>query len=128
MRIYTVHRRQDAGQPDFVLVKEGFCWPAFVVALPWALWHRMWLTVLWLAAAFVLTGALGAVLGLDGLGGTVLFLGLAVLAGIFGNDLRRGSLARRGYAEEGVVAADNEDAAFRRFLTEAPLYAGGLRP
>ena len=128
MRIYTVHRRHDGGRPDFVLVKEGFCWPAFILALPWALWHRMWLTVLWLVAVLAIAGALGVFLGLDVLGETALSLGIALLVGFFANDWRRWSLERRGYANEGVVAAENEDAALRRFLTEMPLYAGGLRP
>ena len=41
-RLYTVHLLDDASDDGLVLVKEGFSWPAFFVAVPWALFHRMW--------------------------------------------------------------------------------------
>ncbi len=128
MRVYSVHFRRQASGPDLVLVKEGFCWPAFFLSFIWALWHRMWLTVLWLVAASAVLGAVSAVLRLDPVGEGAVSLGMAVLIGLFANDIRRWSLDKRGYSDEGIVVGDNEDGALRRFLARTPLFAGGLRP
>ena len=55
MKIYSVHDRPGSLAPDrdVVLVKEGFCWPAFFLTALWALWHRLW-------RAFVAMAFLGA--------------------------------------------------------------------
>ena len=47
MRVYTVHMRRPALDPDadFRLVKEGFSWPAFFFSFLWALWSRLWPSV-----------------------------------------------------------------------------------
>lgn len=128
MRVYSVHFRRQARGADLVLVKEGFCWPAFFLSFLWALWHRMWLTVLWLVAVSAALGALTAVLRLDPVGEAAVSLGAALLVGFFANDIRRWSLDKRGYSHEGVVVGDNEDGALRRFLANAPLITGGIRP
>ncbi|MCG8512273.1 MAG: DUF2628 domain-containing protein [Rhodospirillales bacterium] len=128
MRVYTVHFRHHLGGPEFVLIKEGFCWPAFVLSVFWALWHRLWLIALLLVVVPLALGAAGLWLGLDPIGESALSIGLALLTGYFANDIRRWMLDRRGYSEEGVVIGDNQDEALRRFLTEAPIMTGGLRP
>lgn len=126
MRIYTVHYRPEAGGGDIALVKEGFCWPAFLVGPLWALWHGLWVVALWLFALTVVVGAIGAVLGLDAVTQTALAAGLAVAVGGTANDLRRWTLERRGFSEEGVVMGGGEDEALRRFLANTPLLNGGL--
>ena len=124
MRIYTVQRRPvSAGaDPDVVLVKEGFCWPAAILPPVWLLWHRQWLGL----AAYLL-GAV--VLGLAGtLAGpaaeTWIGLGYAVLVGASANDWRRWRLARQGYRLEEVVAAGSlaeaETLYFTHLAREAP--------
>lgn len=128
MRIYTVHYRPAAIDDDVVLVKEGFCWPAFLLAVPWALWHRLWVVALWLAAFMAVIGAAGAVLHLNPVADTALSLGAALIVGFTANDLRRWTLARRGFSDEGVVVGDGEDSALRRFLAHTPLLTGDLRP
>lgn len=128
MRVYTVHFRHHPGGPEFVLIKEGFCWPAFVLSVFWALWHRLWLVAALLVAVSVALGAAGFLLGLDPLGETSLSIGVALLTGYFANDVRRWALDRRGYSEEGVVVGDNQDEALRRYLLNAPMMTGDLRP
>ena len=125
MRIYTVHFRPDDGG-DIVLVKEGFCWPAFLVGPLWALWHGLWVVALGLVALVVGVGAAGAVPGLDAVTAAALSLGTAMAIGGTANDLRRWTLERRGFSEEGVVMGGGEDEALRRFLANAPLLTGGL--
>ena len=113
MRIYTAHIRPDGGDP--VMVKEGFCWPAFLFAALWALWHRLWWIAAAIFAAELAVGALGmAAFGEGGQG--VLSLGAAAIVGYIANDLRRWALDGKGYAFDAVVAAADKDAAEQRYL------------
>lgn len=122
MKIYTVHLRRHGLNPDqdLVLVGEGFSWAAGILSLLWALWHRMW----WVAAGLVALnlGLNGLVwlLGLNSITSGVLSLGLAVLTGLLGNDLRRWTLDRQGFADCGVVSGLNLEQAMARYLDGAP--------
>ncbi|MBE0562786.1 MAG: DUF2628 domain-containing protein [Ochrobactrum anthropi] len=127
MRIYTVHYRPEAGGGDIVPVKEGFCWPAFLFGPLWALWHGLWAVALWLLALIAVVGAANAVFALDAVTATVLTAGAAVAVGGTANDLRRWTLERRGFSEEGVVMGGGEDSALRRFLANTPMLTGGLQ-
>ena len=116
-RIYTVHLLDNA---DPVLVKQGFNWPAFFFAVPWALFHRMW----WVAAGFVvLQIVLAAIFVSAGLNDTqqaiVSFL-LAIIIATSADALRTHALARRGYLLTEVVVEENSDRALRRFLEARP--------
>ena len=131
MLLYTLHERPvaRAEDRDVVLVKEGFCWPAFVLPLVWGLYRRLWLGVL---VYLALVAAAAAVVGLgavDRVTETALALGLAILVGAEANDWRRRSLARRGYRPRGVVAgADLEMAEERFFKLAAAAPAPRLPP
>jgi hypothetical protein len=127
MRIYTVHYRPEAGGGDIVPVKEGFCWPAFLFGPLWALWHGLWVVALWLLALIAVVGAAGAVFALDAATAMALLLGAVVAVGGTANDLRRWTLERRGFSEEGVVMGGGEDSALRRFLANTPMLTGGLQ-
>ena len=128
MRLYSVHFRSEFGGPDFALIKEGFCWPAFFLSIMWALWHRMWLVAAGLFVLSAIVGSAGVALGLDPLGETAVSLAMALMMGYFANDIRRWALDRRGYSHEGVVLGDNEDGALERYLANSPVMSGGLRP
>ena len=118
MRVYTTHRRSAGlfADPDLVLVKEGFCWPAFLFTGLWALSHRMWLTALGLFAAGAAIELLSAAVGVGSLVNAALSLGAMLFVGFAANDWRRSSLARRGYIEGPVVAAPDQDAAEWRLI------------
>ena len=116
MRFYTVHRRPTPvrAEPDVVLVKEGFCWPAFLAAPLWILWHRQWLALAAYLIGLALVGA--AAVFLDAAGQGVLGLGYHWLVGASANDWRRFRLARAGYRLLDVVkAADLAEAESRLF-------------
>ena len=101
LRLYSVHRRRPA---ELELVKEGFCWPAFLFGPLWCAARREWLGLaVWLAAAL----ALGAVAGLTLAAPAQLAvsLGFSVLVGCAANDWRRWRLARAGWRLVDVVAA-----------------------
>jgi hypothetical protein len=58
----------------------------------------------------------------------VVGLGLAWFAGLAGRDLRRWALARRGYRQDHVVVAGNEEEALARLLRFHPGLAAGDLP
>ena len=105
MRLYTAHLR--AGRLPR-LVREGFSLDAFLFGPLWLLAHGAWIPAAIDAALWVGAGALPYRL--------VLWLGLALLAGLLGQDLRRWSLNRAGYVLAHVVAGRTADAAFVRLL------------
>lgn len=118
MRCFTAHRR-DTGlftEPETVLVKEGFCWPAFFFTFLWALWHRMWLTAVAIFVAEMAAGIVSGWLALTDLGGTLLSVGIMVFIGCSANDWRRRALDRRGWDEAGIVCGRNRDEAEFRLL------------
>lgn len=117
MRIHTVHVR--AGEEP-VLVREGFSLGALLLPTLWFLVNRMWLVAVLHLAAMV---ALALVLP-QAVAGWVL-AAAEILVALHARDLRRWTLARRGYALVGVVAAAKEEEAFLRLAAERPdLFAG----
>jgi hypothetical protein len=121
MRVYTVHVPPYSHRDrDAILVKEGFCWPAFVFGILWALLHRLWLAALGIAVVLVIVGAAMDAFGLDALVQSIVSVAIAFLIGSHGNDWRRRKLARLGYRDAGVVAAHNLDEALRRYLDSEP--------
>ena len=127
MRIYTAHLRRRGLYPDLVLVKEGFCWPAFILSAPWALWHRMWLSALVLLATGAALGASMTLAGLNDIGQGAISLGFAVIVGFLANDLRRRSLEQRGFAFRDVVAGTGLAAAERALLESQPELSAEFR-
>jgi hypothetical protein len=128
MRIYTVHVRTPAERldRDVQLVKEGFSWPAFFFSVVWALWSGLWLAAAVFLAIEILWMTAFQWLGLPPLIDAVISLGLAVAIGFVANDLKRATLFRRGYAEIGVVAGTDRDAALQRFFDQHGQLVQGL--
>lgn len=113
MATYTVHERNTgiadiASRADSILfVKDGFAWLALFIPILWMLFHRMWLVLL---AFLLIVSAIEAGLAAAGLGemlaGWVTF-GASLLFAFQANDLRRWTLARRGYSLVGLVTGRN---------------------
>lgn len=112
MRTYTAHLRPGA---EPVLVAEGFAWGALLFGGIWLLAHRAWIPGVLALAAAVVIGVVTTAPAKP-----ILEIGLAVLLGLMGRDLRRWSLSLRGYVIAHVVAARNTDAALARLLTLRP--------
>ena len=128
MRVYTVHLRREGLDPDrdVMLVKEGFCWPALLVSVLWALWCRLWWVALAILAAELALSGMVALLGLDPVSEAVVTVGFAVIVGFVANDLKRWTLRRQGFVEVAVVTAESRDAAERRFYDHNPQLAADL--
>ena len=122
MRVYTIHLRPSALSPDrdAVLIKEGFCWPAFFFGPFWALYHRMWFTCLGVLSLTILLAVVETVLHVDPVTYGAISIGIAALIGFHGNDWRRTALDARGWRMGGLSAAADRDSAFRRFVDLHP--------
>jgi len=131
MAVYTVHqpplgKGQNAPDPArFTFVRDGFYVWGLLLPMLWMLRHRLWLVAVLFVAASVLIE-----LGLRYAGVTsgwrlIVFIALAVLVGLEGATLRRWTLNRRGFTNVGVVVADNQDDAERRFFVN---WQAGKRP
>jgi hypothetical protein len=123
MPVYTVYepplRKSDeaADAADrFVFVRDKFSMWAFVFGPLWMIWRRLWLVLLLYVVAMALLQA-----GLWALGasGTVKFtvgVLVALLIGFECSSLRRWTYERRRWTNHGVVVADDEESAERRFF------------
>jgi hypothetical protein len=106
--VWTVHLR-DARAP--ALVREGFSLGAAFLGPLWFAWHRAWVPAALSLAAWVALDSLTS-------DATRLLLdaGMMLLLGLSGHDLRRWSLARRGFTLAEVVTGRGAEAAFERLL------------
>lgn len=112
MNIYTAHTKPR--RPP-VLLREGFAWGGFVFGPLWLLAQGAWIAgVLALCADTLAWGLLH-----DGLRFPAL-ASIGWLVGLFGQDMRRWSLERRGFHEVHVIAAPDEDTALARLLDRRP--------
>ncbi|MCX7384537.1 MAG: hypothetical protein NT133_24670 [Alphaproteobacteria bacterium] len=116
MRTYTAHLKANATP---VLVPEGFSIAAAQFGPFWLLAQRAWI-----AGVLALCAWAGIAL-LDPPGMAIAAAVLAWAQGVFGRDLLRWSLTRRGYQMEHVLAARDEDGALARLLAARPDLATG---
>ena len=120
MKYWTAHVRQGTSP---VLVREGFSWGALLFGPLWFVAHRAWIAAVLAAVATILI----LYLTTDGML-AVLLMGLVILLGLSGQDLRRWSLDHRGYLLAQVVIARNEFEALERLLDRRPDLRGSFLP
>lgn len=120
----TVHER-DNGEADIaaradaiVFVREGIAWWALVFPILWLLYHRLWLMVLlYLVVMLALTGVM-TILELPELIGGVATMLVSFLLALEGNDLRRWTLARKGFAQVDVTTGRDRQECEQRFFED----------
>ena len=116
MRAFTVHAPPDesAGPERFAFIKDGISWPALFVPVLWILWHRLWLALMGYII-FVLVLMWSERLVNEGAAVIVAILG-AILFALEANNIRRMSLASRGWRDMGGSFGQNLDEAEIRFF------------
>jgi Protein of unknown function (DUF2628) len=119
MRFWTAHMRAGV---EPVLVREGFSWGAFFLGPLWLAAHRVWIGAV---LALVATGLI--VVLTEDFVRAVLIVGLMLLFGLSGYDLRRWSLDHRGYLLSQVLSARDETEALARLLERRPDLGGSYR-
>jgi hypothetical protein len=120
MKIFTCHVRPGKAP---VLVPEGFSVLAALFGWAWLLVHRAWIPAALLFSVSIFVGA-----GARAIGSPVPILGLMLLQGLVCRDLHRWGLARRGYADAGVVAGADRGSALVRLLDAEPAWRPGTLP
>ncbi|WP_158258515.1 DUF2628 domain-containing protein [Rhodopila globiformis] len=120
MRLYGAHFKGDA---EPVLVTEGFSWGALILGPLWLAAHRAWVAAALSFAAYVFIAALAPEPA-----ATVLTLGLALILGLIGNDLRSWALEHRGYVLVHILAGRNAEEAWMRLLEHRPDLVHHFRP
>lgn len=130
MRSYSILLRRQGLVPerDIVIVKDGFCWPAFFIGAVWALWHRMWWVALALVIGTATLSAIGPLLFADPLSPQILTIAFAFMAGLLAHDLRVWALERKGFVDYGTVVASDQDEALFGFLENNQDLAGVINP
>lgn len=118
----TVHERDEiegnietrAGK--IIFVREGIAWWALFFPLIWILFHRLWLVLLlYLAAVFVI-GAAAELADIPEAAGGLATMALSFLLALEGNDLRRWTLKRKGYALADVTGGRDMAECEQRFF------------
>jgi hypothetical protein len=125
MPTYTVHspqppRTSDASRAteQFVFVRDGFHFWAFVLAPLWLLVHRLWLALLIYVVGY---GALSFGFAFARVSSNIqliVALLIALLMGFEASSIWRWTLNRRGWATLGFVVAEDAETAERRFFSE----------
>jgi hypothetical protein len=121
MPVYTVHapvmtNAGIAAADRFAFVRDGFHFWAALAGLVWLAWHRLWLALIgWIVLLLAVDFGMAA---LGARGGAILpaNLLLALLMGFEAASLRRWTLSRRNWRQLGIVVADDEESAERRFF------------
>jgi hypothetical protein len=125
MRVWTVHLPPGAAPASVpstakpkaapVLLREGFAFWALVFGPLWLLRHGCWLGGL-AAGALMLAGGTLLPAPLD----LAVLLGVHVMLGLHGQDVRRWTLRRRGWKLMHVVLGTDEEGAMVRLLDQQP--------
>jgi hypothetical protein len=117
MKSFAVFTGADDASTDVEFVRDGFSFFAFISAVLWCIWHRLWrelLLILIVGLAIVLLGLIfgeGAMLGL----GLLLALYLSFEAG----PIRERALVRRGFAHRADISARSRGEAELVWFTRA---------
>jgi Protein of unknown function (DUF2628) len=120
MPVFTVHgplaSDGSADTDRFVFVRDGFHFWAFLLGPLWLFWHRLWvMLVIYIAVvASIIAVMIWLRTGTDT--GLLVALLVALLTGYEAASGWRWSLSRGRWHELGVVVADDEESAERRFF------------
>jgi hypothetical protein len=120
-KIFNVYEKPEAAEPTerVELVREGFSFFAFALNVFWLIFNRMW----WVLLGYIIVGvalALGAqMLHLSEVSVMLLQLWINLLLGFHAYDLQGWVMKRRGYRMAGVLVAESEMVAQRRYYEYA---------
>jgi hypothetical protein len=123
MAVYTVHAPASYYATDvrttpekLVFVRDGFYFWAFVAAIIWLIWHRLWLALVGYLALTVVAEIAMSAAGVGSNARLVVMAVIALLVGLEAGSLRRWKLSRGKWRQLDIVVADSEEAAERRFF------------
>jgi len=125
MPTYTVHAPQPGRTDDasrapeqFVFVRDGFHFWAFMLAPLWLLLHRLWLALLIYVVGYGAVSFGFAFARVSSSAQAIVALLIALLIGFEASSIWRWTLNRRGWVTLGFVVAEDAETAERRFFAE----------
>ena len=120
-KTFVVYEKPEAAEPTerVVLLRDGFSWGAFVFNALWLLVNRQWLILALYVAAVMMLATLAQLLQLSELSAMLMQLWLQVMLGFHAYDLQGWVMKRRGYRMAGVLVAESEMVAQRRYYEYA---------
>lgn len=124
MPVYTVHAPKSLGNdfraaPEKVLfVRDGFHVWALLLGFIWLIYRRLWLVLLGYIVVQIAAEIMLRLTHASGFAYSVTMLVIALFLGSEAGALRRWTLSRRKWQQIGLVAADDEEAAERRFFDQ----------
>lgn len=99
---------------QMVFVKDGFSFAALLFPFIWLIWHRMWLPLLGYLAYLIVISTVEFSFGQTV--SAVIVVAVAILFALEANNLRRWSLAAKGWTTIGeAVGRNREEAEFLYF-------------
>ena len=114
-QLYTVHEKGGVeGEVEFV--REGFSILAFLFTFLWLWVHRAWLAGFVVLAVDALLALFQSSLGVPEYLFIAIQIAISMGVGIFGQDLYRSALERRGFTETGVATGESLEEAEMRYF------------
>jgi len=116
-KIFNVYEKPEAAEPTerVELVREGFSFFAFALNVFWLIFNRMWWVLLGYLVVLVLAMLGAQMLQLSEISRMLMQVGINLLLGFHAYDLQGWVLKRRGYRLGGVLVAESELSAQRRY-------------
>jgi hypothetical protein len=114
-KIFAVYEKPEAPTERVVLLREGFLFWAFAFSGLWLIVKRMWWVLAGYLAAVIALAAVAAELQLTEAATIALQFWLQVMVGYYANEVQGWVLTRRGYRLAGIIAAESEMYAHRRY-------------
>jgi len=121
---FTVHEPSEPSRDilkradEVVFVKEGTAWLALLFPVLWLLAQRMWLVLAAFIGLTVLLSALVLAMGANQEAAAWASFAPGLLLAVQANDLRRWSIARRGYQMVAAVTARTRDDCEMKFFAD----------
>ncbi|WP_420960526.1 DUF2628 domain-containing protein [Brucella sp. IR073] len=100
-----------------VFVRDGFSFLALIMPVLWLLFYRLWFEAGLVLVAAVALGLAGEYWSAPGTTTFLTFL-ISILVALEGNNWRLSALRRKGYADKGVIEADDREEADIRYFTD----------
>lgn len=116
-KIFAVYEKPEASDPAdrVVLVREGFSFGAFIFNVFWLVYKRLWLVMALYFALAVIVAMACQMLQVSEATQLYAQTLLQVLLAYHARDLEGWTLRRRGYRLAGILAAETEMHATRRY-------------
>ena len=117
MEIFTIYSNDQNSwvNMDVVAIKEGFSWEAFFFLPLWVLWHRLWWLFIGILGMFFLIKQIDYIFFSFYYSEILIIIFIGFILGLFGNDIRRRDLERRGYSFLDVILDVSPDSALEKF-------------